>query len=225
MRIMNVARLARTIAAALSFLGAISTAHAERSEGETRLRDLLRQTTIELRDAQSQNAELRAQIEELHARAALAAAQPPKISKPGVDAGALRLAQRDATELRATLEKLRGMLDERDRALAQMKQSYEDAEQLASTRAADVTRLEGEQQVFTKRVEACEQDNAELVSIAREVLDRYRDKGVWDALRDAEPLTGLSRVKLETLVQRYHSRIVDLQTPALPPAQAVQPAR
>ncbi len=180
---------------------------------------------IELRDAQNQNAELRAQVEQLKAQqVAAAAAVQPKVA-PAVDTAALERARREVEALRSSADQLRDAVAERDNVLAQWKQALEQTEQVARTRDSDAKRLDQQQQQPTTRVTACERDNAELVDIANEVLARYRDKGVWDALRDAEPLTGIHRVKLETLAQQYHAKIVDRhleqQTQGASPVESV----
>ncbi|MGH8446576.1 MAG: hypothetical protein ACREVL_14985, partial [Solimonas sp.] len=71
---MSTRLLARLAVAGLAL--AAGAAHAQGSDAEKRLRDLLRQTALELRDQQGQNAELRSQLAELQAR--LAARQPEK---------------------------------------------------------------------------------------------------------------------------------------------------
>ncbi|MFC4313793.1 hypothetical protein ACFPN2_32265 [Steroidobacter flavus] len=194
-----------TLAALLLTLPLAS--QAQRSEAEDRLRDLLRQTTIELRDAQSQNVELRAKLDELTAKQATATAA----ARPAVDVTALRRAQGEVEQLRAALSDARLAVEARDQELAQSKTAYSQAEQLANTRDADAKQLDERQRTLAQRVDGCERDNAQLVDVAEEILDRYRNKGVWAAMRNAEPLTGIHRVQLETLAQKYHSRILELR--------------
>lgn len=185
-----------------------TAAQAQSTDAQARLRDLLRQTTLELRDAQSQNVELRAKIDELNAQRAATAASA---SRTNIDTSALRRAQNEAEQLRAALADSRRAIEERDQELAQWKQAYGQAEQLARTRDADAKQLDELQRTLVTTVNDCERDNAQLVDLAEEVLDSYRNKGVWDAMRDAEPLTGIHRVQLETLAQKYHARILELQ--------------
>lgn len=185
-----------------------TAAQAQSTDAQARLRDLLRQTTLELRDAQSQNVELRAKIDELNAQRAATTASA---SRTNIDTSALRRAQNEAEQLRAALADSRRAIEERDQELAQWKQAYGQAEQLARTRDADAKQLDELQRTLVTTVNDCERDNAQLVDLAEEVLDSYRNKGVWDAMRDAEPLTGIHRVQLETLAQKYHARILELQ--------------
>lgn len=194
------------------FTATVPAGGAERNEAETRLREMLRQTTLELRDAQSQNAELRAKLDNLTAQQRAApAAQTPLTH---VDTTALHRSQHEAEELRTALDEAHRALDERDQVLARWKKTYEQTEQLARTRDADAKRLDEQQRALGERAANCTRDNSELVGIAREILERYRRKGVWDAVRNTEPLTGIHRVRLETLAQQYHAKIIDLKAPS-----------
>jgi DNA repair exonuclease SbcCD ATPase subunit len=206
---------------ALLSVAAIPAAQAQRSEAEARLREMLRSTTVELRDAQNQNAELRSQLDELKAQRAPVEQKP----SPAVDTAALRRAQQEASELRRTLAELRHELDEREQVIARWKQTSEQTAQLANARDADVKQFNQQQQVLSERIETCERNNAELVGIANEVLERYRNKGIWAAVRDNEPLLGIHRVKLETLAQQYHAQIVDRKIPSANEAQNAQSPR
>lgn len=90
--------------------------------------------------------------------------------------------QKSKEELRAT----RGALEEERRALAENRAA------LGSERAA---------------MAACTFKNGELASIAQEVLARYRDVGLWDAIRRREPFTGQRRVEVENLIEDALDRV------------------
>lgn len=59
----------------------------------------------------------------------------------------------------------------------------------------------------TRQLEVCETRNVKLYETALEVLDRYENKGVWEALVQREPVTQLKRVEIENLVQDYKYRM------------------
>lgn len=59
----------------------------------------------------------------------------------------------------------------------------------------------------TRQLEVCETRNLKLYEAGLEVLDKYENKGVWDALLQSEPVTQLKRVELENLVQDYKYRM------------------
>ena len=60
-----------------------------------------------------------------------------------------------------------------------------------------------------KELSACTADNKKLGALSKELLGRYADKGVMDAMMQREPLTQLKRVELENLVQQYDDRIAE----------------
>ena len=54
-----------------------------------------------------------------------------------------------------------------------------------------------------------EAKNRELYRLANEILTRYEKFGLGDALAAREPFTGITRTKLENLVQDYSDKIAD----------------
>lgn len=58
-----------------------------------------------------------------------------------------------------------------------------------------------------RMIQACEDKNMELARIGGELLQRYRDKGLMDALKQAEPFTQIERVRMENLWQEYRDKL------------------
>ncbi len=56
-------------------------------------------------------------------------------------------------------------------------------------------------------IQACEDKNIALYKLGSQLLKRYRDKGVVDALKQAEPFTQIERVKMENLWQEYRDKL------------------
>lgn len=63
-------------------------------------------------------------------------------------------------------------------------------------------------------IELCVNNNRKLYDINRELLGQYEEKGVWGALTQAEPFTGLKQVEIENLVDDYQYRLDDLRVDA-----------
>lgn len=179
-------------------------AQAQQSPAEARLRDQLRQTTLDLRQAQDENSALKLKLEQ--ATPAVPAAQP---AAAAADQAKLRglAVQVQAGNARATA--LQRQLDEAQKSLEQWKQAYDQVVALAKARDAEAKKYQGLYGEADTRGKSCEADNVKLVQIGDELLERYKHKGVWSAMGDAEPLTGLHRVDMEKLAQDYHARIVD----------------
>ena len=56
-------------------------------------------------------------------------------------------------------------------------------------------------------VQACEEKNLALYELGSDLLRRYRNKSVMDALKQAEPFTQLEKVKMENLLQEYAEKM------------------
>lgn len=186
---------------------------------DARLRDQLRQTTLQLRQLQDENSGLKAQVETL-GKQALAV---PVVAEPKVDDAELQALRAKLRQEQVRAADLQQKLEAVESNLTAWKQSYDQAVSLAKTRDADAKRLEsqGEQtlvahQQTVSALQACVADNASLVQIGNELIGRYRDKGVWSAVRDKEPLLGLTKLEFEKLAQDYRGRIAD-HTVSVPP--------
>lgn len=188
---------------------------------ETKLRDQLRQTTMALREAQSQNAELKLKADTAAAEAAAAKATP---AAPEVDPELI--ASRSALRgEQARAVALQGQLDEAKKQLAAAQTQTAASAALVKQRDAELQQRGTELKDAASRNTLLDSRNATLIDIGLQLLDRYKQKTVWDALRDREPLTGLHRVQFETLVQDYRNRVLDAAAanPAPPAAPAAAP--
>ena len=58
-----------------------------------------------------------------------------------------------------------------------------------------------------RRLGDCSVKNTKLYEVNLELLDRYENKGVWDALLQREPVTQLKRVEIEGVVEEYKYKI------------------
>lgn len=56
----------------------------------------------------------------------------------------------------------------------------------------------------------CYANNRKLLDVNQELVALYENKGVVDALKQREPVTGLRRVEVENLVQDYRYKLEDL---------------
>lgn len=187
---------------------------AEPGSAEDRLRGQLRQTTLDLRSAQEQLASLRAENDSLKAAAALA----KPAATPAVDAAA----QRALAAKSAELASLRAESSSNREALAKWQSAYQEAAEVARTRDLELRRLSEAGEQAGNYGRDCAAKNRELVDIGQQLLQRYRDKGVFSSLAQAEPLTGLAKVRFETLVQEYAGKLADAAVPPAPAAAATE---
>ncbi|MCI0749540.1 MAG: hypothetical protein L0Y32_03190 [Nevskiales bacterium] len=116
--------------------------------------------------------------------------------------GAQRKSRETTTALSGRLEETQALLD---RTLAEKGQ----LEQTATERG--------------QQLEQCATKNARLHELNSELLQRYADKGVFDALVQREPLTGLKQVELENRVQDLQDKLDEQRVVTGQTSQAVTP--
>ena len=94
-------------------------------------------------------------------------------------------------------------------ALEKAKGEGEKSAQAASIAAAEGARLRDENILLERRVADREAKNLALFLVANEILSRYEEFSLGNAIRAKEPFVGLARTKLENLVQAYQDKILD----------------
>lgn len=68
-------------------------------------------------------------------------------------------------------------------------------------------RLQDRDTTQSAQLDVCAKHNLALYQVNIELLEKYRNKSVWDALRQREPVTGLGRVEIENIGEQYRARI------------------
>lgn len=119
----------------------------------------------------------------------------------------LARAEKDNTDLKEKVSAIERQLSE---TASILKATEEDLR----GRVSDIKRLEA-QSVELRRVvgrqgelvKSCEERNGVLYQINAELIERYRSKGVADALLGAEPFTGVKKVEQNAVVQEYRDKI------------------
>jgi len=61
----------------------------------------------------------------------------------------------------------------------------------------------------TRQLQDAEKKNLALYEVNRELLQRYSDKSMLDALRQGEPFTGIGGVAVENEIQDYEDRMAE----------------
>ncbi len=63
----------------------------------------------------------------------------------------------------------------------------------------------------TQQVRTCADNNLKIYQISMELANRYRRKGVFDALLQKEPVTQLKRVEIDNIAEQYKNILGDLK--------------
>jgi hypothetical protein len=210
----SVRRSAFGVQHAVLFLGLLLLSFAvpraaadETSDAEARLRDTLRSTVLQLRDAQNQIANLQGTQADSDAKNKALADQLALLKKNSADDkavsdNAIAGLTAKAADQAAEIEKLR-------KSLGNWKVACVQTATAASTLRAQGDKLSDEAIVLQRRVDYLEARNMELFKLGNEILGRYADFSLGNALSEKEPFVGVTRVKLENLVQDYQDKLLD----------------
>jgi chromosome segregation ATPase len=202
-------RLALAGLAVLALLTAVQPAAAQDDQLE-RAREALRRATGDLRTLEQQNAVLQAQLAQAQAAATAREAEAKQL------AGRVTQLERQVTRLTTRGEQLQQAVDE---TTAQLEATSADLDrtqgrlgrtegELASTEAARAA-AQADLELKTGLVAACQETNARLYDVGREILAAYENKDLGDVLAQDEPFTGLKSVEIENIVQDYQDKLLD----------------
>lgn len=215
------------LALTLLALGAARADDQTQATTESRLRDALRDTMMQLRDAQGQLATAQAaQTQSDQDKAALQAkldaanAQITAITKQSADDKAA--SDSAITDLKTQNAGLTTQIAKLNDALAAWEKDDKQYVELAKTKEAAREQLASQAILLQRTIDDRETKNLQLYNLANEILTRYQQYSLGDALVAKEPFTGVARVKLQEAVQDYRDRVADQrvipgQVPSGPP--------
>jgi len=188
---------------------------------EAKLRENLRATMLQLRDAQNQRATAEAEKADIEAKRAALAEELETLKKKTAE---------NQAESKKAIDELNGKVEERDREIGTLRVSLEKWKvdhkkitDIANTKEAQRAKL-AEKVIALDRVVADQRTkNAQMYQIGLEVLSRYERFGLGDALTVREPFIGVTRVKFQNLIQDYSDKLADAKIKP-EPAPETKPA-
>jgi len=180
---------------------------ADQASAETRLREMLRTTILQLRAAETERAALQAAQTESAAKEKALTEQVEALTKQS--AADKDAADKAITDLKAKVADQDTQITQLKDALEKWKEGYAKAVDIANAKEADRAKLASQVILLDRKVTDRETKNAELFRIGNEILRRYERFGIGDALAAREPFVGITRVKLENQVQDYQDKLLD----------------
>ena len=193
------------------FLMIAATAGASDKKGvnpaEQKMRETIRNTMIQLRDAnaklvtaqaaqadaEEKNKELQGKLEELTKKSAA----EKKSSDETIDDLKTKLAASEQQVLHYT------------ESLAKWKLGYAKLAEYAKATEGKRADLASKIIILDRRIADQQVKNAEIYRLGNEVLDRYAQFGLGTAISAREPFVGITKVKFQTLVQDYQNKLTD----------------
>lgn len=205
----------------LSLVAMGAVASAADADVETQLREGLRNTMLQLREAQAKTAEMEAamvqsQLETDKLKKDISALQSKLVEERNVAAN-LRT-ELDEERAKSALQAAKLAKWEGDyRELIAQARKLQQALGLAKGRNTQLERVVTEQQVKT----------TELRAIGDEILDRYSRHSLGTTFLAREPFVGINRAKLQTIMQDLETRLRAASlgatnAPAAPPPNSTQ---
>lgn len=179
--------------------GDYAVAQSGDAQALARAQHMLRRASAERDTLQADNAKLQAEIAQLKSQLG----------------GLNRKLEATRTASAGALADAKERTDGLQQQLAQLTQALQQTEQ-------EKRQLEQTSAVQARQIDACATSNAKLYQVNLDLLDQYQRKGVWDALRQREPFTGLKQVEVENLVEAYRDKIEDLRVTSKEAAAATE---
>jgi chromosome segregation ATPase len=187
----------------LSASAGVAAETARREGGDDAMRKaqyLLRQMTAEQQVLKTDNAKLQSEIADLKAEnerltADLGERESTITRNRKSNEALVERIQSDSDKYHGLVERYRNKLEEL--RTAQFRVAY--LEQAVTER--------------NQWIDVCKASNDDLYQANSELLERYQNRGVLDLLAGAEPVTGLARVRTESLVEDYRYKLEDLKMP------------
>ena len=202
---------ARTITVALGLGAVLVTATLRAADAanpeEDRLRAALKATMAQLQSVQDQLATLQATQTSLaddrkNLSAKYEALKKQAVAEQAQAEKALTVLRGETAGQKAEIAKLTAELDQARRDGGRSVQAHLAAE-------ARVVQLTNAGYAWQHRVSDLESKNLALFLIGNEILTRYEDFSLGNALSAKEPFVGRTRAKLENLVQEYQDKLLD----------------
>ena len=227
----NLAQLIALGLLALPLAGTLRAVEDPNAAAEKRLRDTLRNTMLQLRTAQNEQSALQAAQTELEEKNKELTKKTEDLTKELAKLQKTNAAEKDASA--ATITTLTGKVDAQEKegvrlnaSLEKWKEGYAKAVDVAKTKDSERAVLASKVVTFERRVAVRDVKNAEMFKLGSEILKRYEKFGLGTALAAREPFVGVSRIKMQNMVQDYQDKLIDQKIKAAddsPPA-ATAPA-
>lgn len=194
----------------LVLIGASPLGAAEKkgvNPAEQKMRETIRNTMIQLRDAnaklataqtaqaeaEEKNKELQGQLEELTKKSSA----EKKAANETID------------DLKTKLTASELQVNHLTESLGKWKLGYAKLADYAKATEGKRAELASKIILLDRRIADQQVKNAEMYRLGNEVLDRYAQFGLGTAISAREPFVGITKVKFQNLVQDYQNKLTD----------------
>jgi chromosome segregation ATPase len=194
-------------ALALASAGAIQAADPA-DGGEARLRETLRSTMLQLRDAQTDLANLQAAQAAQGDQTKALNDQLTLLKKHAADDRAT--AEKAAEELKAKVAGQAQEIAQLQATLAQWRTAAEKTNAVARSIDGERVKLAVQNASLQRQVDDLELKNVTLFRLGNDILDRYEKFSLGEQFLAREPFIGRTRTALENQIQGYEDKMLAL---------------
>jgi chromosome segregation ATPase len=176
---------------------------------DAKLRETLRNTIIQLRTAEADRDNLQtAQTQNDADKKALTEQVATLIKQINADKDAKDIAEQNIAKLNAKAADQEAEIARLKQDVEKWKTAQKQAADTAAAKEAERAKFAGDVINLQRTLADREAKNVELFKVGNEILTRYERFGLGDAISAREPFVGVTRVKLENLVQDYRDKLL-----------------
>ena len=193
---------------------------------ESRLRDQLKAMTGQLRTAETEKATLLADKTALEEKAKKLDAQIVELGKQLV--AETDRAKKDGETLRNEIAAKVAEIAQTNAELKKATEFGSNAAALANKTKAERDKLAAEKIQLTRIVADQRMKNGKMFEIGNEILTRYEKFGFGTAITSREPFVGITRARMETLIEEYGGKLAEQRLKAVgntPPSEKSESAK
>jgi chromosome segregation ATPase len=174
---------------------------------EAKLREGLRATMLQLRSVQGEKAALEAAKVDLEGQVAALTDKLEKLEKQSAEEKAA--AEKRIAEQTERLVERGNISMKLETDLAQSQKAHKESAALAAKKESERAKLASEKIVLDRKVADQQARNAKMHEVGSEILTRFEKFGLGTAIAAREPFIGLTRVKLQNLIQDFGDKLAD----------------
>ena len=202
----------------VSIAGLTSAMAEEAGAVEAQLRDALRNTMLQLREAQAKTAEMEAASVQAEMAAEKAKKETAAVQAQLVEERST--AANQTTELRAAMAQVEDKAIALNAQVAKWEKDYRALTERTRKSEYELAKAKGRNTVLERTVAEQQVKLTEMKTIADEILDRYAAHSFGRTMLAREPFISVNRASLQTIMQDLETRLRAANLPGAPQASA-----
>ena len=195
------------IVAALMIASMTAQASEKVDPAMQKMREMVRNSMIQLRDANAKLATAQAAQAEAEDKVKELQGKLEELTKKS--ASERKTANETIDDLRTKLANSELIGNHLTESLTKWKQGYAKLADYAKATEGKRAEFASKCILLERRIADQQVRNAEMYRLANEVLDRYAQFGLGTAISAREPFVGVTKVKFQNLVQDYQNKLAD----------------